>query len=38
VVGCHGWNSSHGTRGCGQEALKATGGAGMFYCFAASRG
>ncbi len=29
------WNSSHQTRGCGQEALKATGGAGLFYCFAA---
>jgi hypothetical protein len=28
------WNSSHGTRGCGAEALKATGGAGLFYCFA----
>lgn len=29
------WNSSHGTRGCSQEALKSTGGAGLFYCFAA---
>jgi hypothetical protein len=29
------WNSSHHTRGCGQEALKSTGGAGYFYCFAA---
>ncbi|MEY2687226.1 MAG: hypothetical protein RL375_1424 [Pseudomonadota bacterium] len=29
------WNSSHGTRGCGMEALKATGGAGLLYCFAA---
>ena len=28
------WNSSHGSRGCSQEALKATGGAGLFYCFA----
>lgn len=28
------WNSSHPTRGCGQEALKATGGAGLLYCFA----
>lgn len=27
------WNSSHGSRGCGQEALKGTGGAGLFYCF-----
>ncbi|MFN0194784.1 MAG: lectin [Aestuariivirga sp.] len=29
------WNSSHGTRGCDMEALKGTGGAGLFYCFAA---
>ena len=29
------WNSSHGTRGCGMEALKATGGGGLLYCFAA---
>lgn len=29
------WNSSHGTRGCSQEHLKGTGGAGLFYCFAA---
>ena len=29
------WNSSHGTRGCSQEGLKSTGGAGLFYCFAA---
>ena len=29
------WNSSHGSRGCGQEALTGTGGAGLFYCFAA---
>lgn len=29
------WNSSHQTRGCGLEALRATGGAGLFYCFAA---
>ncbi|WP_298824459.1 hypothetical protein [uncultured Piscinibacter sp.] len=28
------WNASHGTRGCSQDALKATGGAGLFYCFA----
>jgi hypothetical protein len=30
------WNSSHGTRGCSQEALKTTGGAGLFYCFVAN--
>lgn len=29
------WNSSHGTRGCSQEHLKATGGGGLFYCFRA---
>jgi hypothetical protein len=29
------WNSSHGTRGCSEDALKGTGGAGFFYCFAA---
>lgn len=29
------WNSSHGTRGCSQDALKTTGGAGLFYCFVA---
>lgn len=29
------WNSSHPTRGCSAEALKATGGGGLFYCFAA---
>jgi hypothetical protein len=28
------WNSSHGTRGCSQENLVSTGGAGYFYCFA----
>jgi hypothetical protein len=30
------WNSSHGSRACGQEALKSTGGAGLFYCFVAN--
>jgi hypothetical protein len=30
------WNSSHQTRGCGAPALQATGGAGLFYCFAAN--
>lgn len=29
------WNSAHGSRGCSQEALVGTGGAGLFYCFAA---
>lgn len=30
------WNSAHGSAGCSQDALKRTGGAGMFYCFAAN--
>ena len=29
------WNSAHPSRGCSQENLVATGGAGQFYCFAA---
>jgi hypothetical protein len=29
------WNSSHPSRGgCSQDAMKSTGGAGLFYCFA----
>jgi hypothetical protein len=28
------WNSSHPSRGCNQENLRASGGAGLFYCFA----
>lgn len=28
------WNSSHGSRGCGEEHLPRSGGAGLFYCFA----
>lgn len=30
------WNSSHGSRGCGMDALKSTGGGGLLYCFAAN--
>jgi hypothetical protein len=30
------WNASHMSRGCSQENLVATGGAGLFYCFAAN--
>jgi hypothetical protein len=30
------WNSSHGSRGCSQDQLKASGGAGLFYCFASN--
>ena len=28
------WNSAHPSRGCSQEALVSTGGAGLLYCFA----
>ena len=28
------WNSVHNSRGCSQEALQGSGGAGLFYCFA----
>jgi hypothetical protein len=30
------WNAAHPSRGCGQQALIATGGNGYFYCFAAN--
>ena len=30
------WNSSHPSRGCSQENLRASGGAGLIYCFAAN--
>jgi hypothetical protein len=30
------WNSAHRSRGCSQSDLVATGGAGLFYCFAAN--
>ncbi|MBI4519995.1 MAG: hypothetical protein HY701_04110 [Gemmatimonadetes bacterium] len=30
------WNSAHPSRGCSQENLVATGGAGLFYCFDAN--
>lgn len=29
------WNSAHGSRGCSQDNLISTGGAGLLYCFAA---
>ena len=29
------WTSAHPSRGCSMEALAKTGGAGLFYCFAA---
>ena len=28
------WNSAHASDGCSQKALEASGGAGLFYCFA----
>jgi hypothetical protein len=31
------WNSAHSSRGCGQANLQATGGNGLFYCFALPR-
>lgn len=31
------WNASHPSRGCSQDNLRASGGAGMFYCFAVGR-
>ena len=32
--GVNSWNSVHASRGCSQSDLEATGGAGLFYCFA----
>jgi len=32
--GASSWNSAHATRGCSQQDLQSTGGAGLFYCFA----
>jgi len=29
------WNAAHGSRGCGLEDLRGTGGDGLYYCFAA---
>ncbi len=30
------WNASHPSRGCSPDLLKASGGAGLLYCFAAN--
>lgn len=30
------WNASHPSRGCSADQLKASGGAGLLYCFAAN--
>jgi hypothetical protein len=32
--GVNSWNSVHASRGCSQQDFEATGGAGLFYCFA----
>jgi hypothetical protein len=32
--GANSWNSAHPSRGCSQQDLESTGGAGLFYCFA----
>ena len=29
------WSAAHGTRGCSMDALRSTGGDGLFYCFRA---
>ncbi len=29
------WGSAHDSRGCSQDALRSSGGDGLFYCFAA---
>ena len=33
-TGVSSWNSAHASRGCSQQDLASTGGAGLFYCFA----
>ena len=33
-AGVNSWNSVHPSRGCSPGDLEATGGAGLFYCFA----
>jgi len=30
------WSAAHRSRGCSQDGLRSTGGAGLFYCFAAN--
>jgi hypothetical protein len=30
------WNAAHPSRGCSADNLKASGGAGLLYCFAAN--
>ena len=33
-AGVNSWNAVHASQGCDMESFEATGGAGMFYCFA----
>ena len=33
IEGVNSWNSVHASQGCSQSDLRATGGAGLFYCF-----
>ena len=33
-VAAKSWNATHPSRGCSMPALRSSGGAGMFYCFA----
>jgi hypothetical protein len=33
-AGVNAWSSVHPTQGCSQQDFEATGGAGLFYCFA----
>jgi len=35
-AGVNSWNAVHPSQGCGMEQLAPTGGAGLFYCFAAN--
>jgi hypothetical protein len=30
------WVAAHASRGCSQDELKISGGAGLYYCFAAN--
>jgi hypothetical protein len=32
------WNSAHDSRGCSQQNLQGSGGAGLFYCFGTAGG
>jgi hypothetical protein len=34
-AGVNSWNAVHASQGCSMETLTPTGGAGLFYCFAA---